>query len=289
MSHASSGEAVEKTVNGGDGEKATTSTHYSVYPKPKQGPSVPKEEASSGFFAREITAFLSGVMVSSSAFTGSLPTLSLQLSGALPSPQSLTPSLPYTSLVLFHEDGLADMFDGFGGGWTKEAVLRIMAGLAAVRVTVPGGVMEKAVGVLTKWHPITLVVDTWPAIGVYVSGVDYALPLLRMAGAFVAAHVLGRWSCTYLLWKYPYVENHSAAGKEFLLKVTTTRLFWTTASTVVIVGFALLGCSGILGDASWGLSEDCLGATNQVVELCTYLALCVDWGRFGAWVVKQQL
>src|SRR5215471_3034599 len=26
----------------------------------------------------------------------------------------------------FHEDGLADSFDGFGGGWTKEDVLRIM-------------------------------------------------------------------------------------------------------------------------------------------------------------------
>src|SRR5699024_625423 len=26
----------------------------------------------------------------------------------------------------FHEDGLADMFDGFGGGWTKEKILSIM-------------------------------------------------------------------------------------------------------------------------------------------------------------------
>src|SRR5258705_7243163 len=26
----------------------------------------------------------------------------------------------------FHEDGLADTFDGFGGGWTKDRVLEIM-------------------------------------------------------------------------------------------------------------------------------------------------------------------
>lgn len=26
----------------------------------------------------------------------------------------------------FHEDGLADVFDGFGGGWTKEKILEIM-------------------------------------------------------------------------------------------------------------------------------------------------------------------
>ncbi len=26
----------------------------------------------------------------------------------------------------FHEDGLADVFDGFGGGWTKEKILNIM-------------------------------------------------------------------------------------------------------------------------------------------------------------------
>src|SRR5271155_1493195 len=27
----------------------------------------------------------------------------------------------------FHEDGLADMCDGFGGGFTKESILRIMS------------------------------------------------------------------------------------------------------------------------------------------------------------------
>src|SRR6185436_15087756 len=26
----------------------------------------------------------------------------------------------------FHEDGLADTFDGFGGGWTKDRILEIM-------------------------------------------------------------------------------------------------------------------------------------------------------------------
>src|SRR5258708_7033619 len=50
----------------------------------------------------------------------------------------LTFSLPVSTAVIgvlivtavltngFHEDGLADSFDGFGGGWDKENILRIM-------------------------------------------------------------------------------------------------------------------------------------------------------------------
>ncbi|HEV2664198.1 MAG TPA: adenosylcobinamide-GDP ribazoletransferase, partial [Blastocatellia bacterium] len=37
-------------------------------------------------------------------------------------------TLVYLSFITnaFHEDGLADAFDGFGGGWTRERALEIM-------------------------------------------------------------------------------------------------------------------------------------------------------------------
>ncbi|KAJ3107428.1 hypothetical protein HDU96_007876 [Phlyctochytrium bullatum] len=356
----------------GHGHKSSTEStddaqkrDYSVYPRPKtEGPSFPKEEVSSGFFARELTAFLAGVMfftrirvpswVNHSMYWLSLSTAYFPLIGVIVGlhgflffslssflyPPTISAILYTASTIYltgaFHEDGLADMFDGFGGGWTREAVLRIMRDsrvgtfgclglflvvllkLAAVtdlatRVAGPEGWMAAvaARGVVGV-HPL---VWAWRTFG--ASAVDpridpesflhHAPTLLRMAGFFIVAHVLGRWSCTYLLWRYPYVENHSAAGKEFLLKVTPVRLFWTTVGTGVLVGIALLPVpafwetvvgvwvvawavtlwmGGRIVKVIHGVIGDCLGATNQLVELATYLALAVQWGTAAAWAVK---
>src|SRR5882762_724748 len=46
----------------------------------------------------------------------------------LPLPASVLCAIVFAALMTngFHEDGLADSFDGFGGGWTKDRVLEIM-------------------------------------------------------------------------------------------------------------------------------------------------------------------
>src|SRR6267378_789113 len=46
----------------------------------------------------------------------------------LPLPASVFWAIVFATLITngFHEDGLADSFDGFGGGWTKDRVLEIM-------------------------------------------------------------------------------------------------------------------------------------------------------------------
>src|SRR5437016_11736737 len=46
----------------------------------------------------------------------------------LPLPASVFCAIGFATLITngFHEDGLADSFDGFGGGWTKDRVLEIM-------------------------------------------------------------------------------------------------------------------------------------------------------------------
>ncbi|KAJ3210871.1 hypothetical protein HDU67_004941 [Dinochytrium kinnereticum] len=322
---------------------AGAASKYSVYPKPQEGPSYPEEERSSGFFAREITAFLSGVMPHYVPHINSTMSTPLQqqlkkgvivgLHGAMAYALTSTiwssqiAAIAYTMSTVyltgaFHEDGLADMFDGFGGGWTRESVLRIMrdsrvgtygclglflvvllkiAGVVdlADRVTGAQGFMgASATGVFMDQHPLVWLLEGKQSD--ILSMIRSTPPLLRMVGSFVAAHVLGRWSCTYLLWRYPYVENHSAKGKEFLLKVTATRLFWTTLSAIAMLSITLLGVpafwetlAGVFGVSCivthmmglrtvkviGGVIGDCLGATNQVVEMGTYLALCVDWGR----------
>ena len=50
------------------------------------------------------------------------------LQRVLPLPASVFCAIVFASFITngFHEDGLADSFDGFGGGWTKDRVLEIM-------------------------------------------------------------------------------------------------------------------------------------------------------------------
>src|SRR5258706_10534987 len=50
------------------------------------------------------------------------------LQRVLPVPAAVLGAILFAALITngFHEDGLADTFDGFGGGWTKDGVLEIM-------------------------------------------------------------------------------------------------------------------------------------------------------------------
>src|SRR6266487_5062152 len=50
------------------------------------------------------------------------------LQRVLPVPASVLCALIFAAFITngFHEDGLADTFDGFGGGWTRDRVLEIM-------------------------------------------------------------------------------------------------------------------------------------------------------------------
>jgi adenosylcobinamide-GDP ribazoletransferase len=123
------------------------------------------------------------------------------------------------------------------------------------------------------------------------------------SGAFVvrvlvAGHVLGRWSSIPLIWRYPYVRPTAAgerpsAGKPFIEGVTVNRVVAATAITIVIVAIALgwraLLASGVallvtaLSGAYFarrigGITGDALGAANQVVEVCVYLALAARVG-----------
>src|SRR6266481_795395 len=50
------------------------------------------------------------------------------LQRVLPVPEAVLCAIVFAAFITngFHEDGLADTFDGFGGGWTKDRVLEIM-------------------------------------------------------------------------------------------------------------------------------------------------------------------
>jgi adenosylcobinamide-GDP ribazoletransferase len=166
----------------------------------------------------------------------------------------------------FHEDALADAADGFGGGWDRERVLAIMR--------------DSRIGAYGALALILVVTAKIAALS--------ALPRIDVVRALVAGHALARWSSLPLLWRLPYARDSSGTATPFVGGVTIPRLTVGTALTCAVVisvlGWHALGPTvaafGLTLVSGWyyrrrigGITGDCLGATNQCVELATYLAL----------------
>ncbi|HZS45125.1 MAG TPA: adenosylcobinamide-GDP ribazoletransferase [Blastocatellia bacterium] len=172
----------------------------------------------------------------------------------------------------FHEDGLADSFDGFGGGWKKEDILRIMRDS---RIGTFGG-LALILLILAKYNFLSII------------GGPHLWRWL------VVAHTASRWTVLPLCIWLPYARAEGQGG------LVARRVGWTAASVAtgtlilvllllplsnfvtafaVVVGVTLL--SGLyyrhrLG----GITGDCLGATNQIAEVAIY-AVAVVLSKHG--------
>ena len=176
-------------------------------------------------------------------------------------------SLAATALLTgaLHEDGLADAADGFGGGGTREQVLEIMK--------------DSRIG---SYGAVALMLVLTGRIGCLA-----AMAPLEGARALIGAHVLARWSSLPLMGLLPYARAQGS-GKPFAGAVTRPRLLGGTVLAALLVAAALgwrgltavLVAGGVTAIAGWyfrrrlgGITGDCLGATNQLVELATYLTV----------------
>jgi len=177
----------------------------------------------------------------------------------------------------FHEDALADSLDGFGGGWDRAQVLAIMKDS---RVGAYG-----ALGLV-----LAVTIKIAALVGVAAEGPG------AVARALIAGHVLARWSSLPLVWRYPYArtEEPEARSKVFASSVTGPRLAVGSALMLVFVGLALgqrgpvaLAAAMLVTVAAGryfhrrlgGITGDCLGAANQLVELAVYLTLAAGLSR----------
>lgn len=177
----------------------------------------------------------------------------------------------------FHEDALADSLDGFAGGWDRAQVLAIMKDS---RIGAYG-----AVGLVLA---VTIKIAALVAVAAGGPG--------AVVRALIAGHVLARWSSLPLIWRYPYAraEEPEARSKPFASSVTGPRLAVGSALTVLFVGLALGHCAPVALAAALvvtliagryfrrrlgGITGDCLGAANQLVELAVYLALAAGEPR----------
>ncbi|WP_317204222.1 adenosylcobinamide-GDP ribazoletransferase [Janthinobacterium sp.] len=171
----------------------------------------------------------------------------------------------------FHEDGFADMCDGFGGGLTRERVLEIMKDS---RIGAYGAI---GIGCLLALKCLVLAM----------------LPPGAVVAALFLAHPFSRLAATALIWRLDYARDEGKA-KPLAQEMTTPE--FAIAALCAAAPALLLGLGGQLswtaigagaigaaGAAFWlarkcvrrlgGYTGDCLGAVQQVSEVVLYLAV----------------
>jgi len=171
----------------------------------------------------------------------------------------------------FHEDGFADMLDGFGGGWTKERILTIMK--------------DSRLG-------------TYGTIGLVFLLATKFLSLQNIDGItlvylLIAGHSVSRFFATVLIYKLPYVRD-DGTGKEkpsadnMQVKSLILNAVFGLSPLLVFqeirVFLVLIPCTistYLMGRffKKWigGHTGDCAGATQQIVEIVFYLSMLVFW------------
>lgn len=174
----------------------------------------------------------------------------------------------------FHEDGLADVCDGFGGGWTKEKILLIMKDS---RIGAFG-----AIGLIAVLGSKFLLLREVVAAGGVVD------PLIA---GLIVAHSLSRLMPVLVMQTGTYVgdPNTSKSGAMTSQRVSAGSL--VKAVAFALMPFALLpwrALSVVVPAliATWllyryfhrwigGYTGDCLGAIQQVTEIIIYLGFVV--------------
>jgi adenosylcobinamide-GDP ribazoletransferase len=174
----------------------------------------------------------------------------------------------------FHEDGFADVCDGFGGGVTSDRVLAIMK--------------DSRIGAYGAIGIVLMLGLKWATLESLSLGTAVFAPLV------VGAHLTSRWCAGALMWSLPYVRGEEDSKSRTVVQGFTARE-WFIGGIIGLAAFAPIAAaclreSGVL--EAWALTAgaagaaattgvaggylrrrigghtgDCLGAVQQVTEL----------------------
>ncbi len=188
-------------------------------------------------------------------------------------PQELAIALSMAATILmtgaFHEDGLADTCDGFGGGWQAERIMEIMK--------------DSRLG-------------TFGAVGLLLTlGIKWLslknLPEPLVIPALLVAHPSSRWAACLVIRFGTYARaDLQSKAKPLATRIGTSDLFW--ASLFGLTPFLIYPdsrawfCLLPLLAITWylkhwfhkwisGYTGDNLGTVQQLGELTVYLTLLV--------------
>lgn len=174
----------------------------------------------------------------------------------------------------FHEDGWADVWDGFGGGWQVADKLNIMKDSRLGTY----GACSLFFILAIKFYALLYLAQQ----SQFDQGVMFTV--------FILGHSLSRLLATSLILDMPYVsEDAQAKVKPLAQELSLNSLFILLATGAVVLLFSLsfsnsliliiaLCCSRWLLKAWFlkqltGYTGDCLGAAQQLTEVVIYLVL----------------
>jgi adenosylcobinamide-GDP ribazoletransferase len=193
----------------------------------------------------------------------------------IPKPASVLLGMLTTILLTgaIHEDGLADVCDGFGGGYGKKSILNIMK--------------DSHIG-------------TYGVIGLIFSFLFRfitlsEMPVYFMAVFFVTGNIFSRFTLVTVMHQYTYVRDEATSKSKIVISnINYIDLFIATIPVVIMFSFIGSYTALILVIPVWltkwlltkyfykkidGYTGDCLGAIQQITEIVFYLSALV-WLKF---------
>ncbi|MEO9804653.1 MAG: adenosylcobinamide-GDP ribazoletransferase [Reichenbachiella sp.] len=175
----------------------------------------------------------------------------------------------------FHEDGFADVCDGFGGGWTKEKILKIMKDSAIGAYGALGMLLIILFKFLLLWE------------------LSNHLQATTLVFIIITGHSISRLNSVFMIFSDEYArENEDSKAKpvarqmkkgSFLAAIAMgiapliyfQNLYLLTGIPVLIL--VKLYLSGYFKKWIGGYTGDCLGALQQISEVTFYLLVLSLW------------
>lgn len=176
----------------------------------------------------------------------------------------------------FHEDGFADVCDGFGGGWTREKILEIMK--------------DSRVGTYATVGLISILALKFALLQSIADGA------VTIVGVLISGHALSRLMPVFVIYMLPYSRDTDSKAKPVAQKppfgVLTGAIIGGVLPLLAMVLYLgqplLLAAILVLGLITlllanyfkkWigGYTGDCLGAIQQICEAAFYFFLVVLW------------
>jgi len=178
---------------------------------------------------------------------------------------------------VFHEDGFADVCDGFGGGWTKENILAIMKDSRVGTYGVIGLILLVALKISVTRELL------------HVDNTSFLLII-------ISSHTLSRMMPVIVIAFLRYVrDDKQAKAKPVAKGVGLTSFFiaalftiipilllaWHAGGLILLDIIPVLAITFFLGQyfKKWigGYTGDCLGAVQQVTEVTFLLGSLILW------------
>lgn len=181
----------------------------------------------------------------------------------------------------FHEDGFADVCDGFGGGWTKEKILMIMK--------------DSAIGAYGAIGLVLLFLLKFKLLSESISLFTNDNSYLQIFLLYISAHALSRLAAISIIFTHEYSRDDASSKSKPIAKNHTWKeilgsFFFGLLPLLIFSYFQYKFLLALIPVfimryflaryfQKWidGYTGDCLGATQQVCEVIYYLSILFIW------------